>query len=225
MPLLYKYLKQKNYDTFKSKGLVYINTLYNLRTSDITIKDELEGHQIVEVPKDHQPLELNGKEFHDLMPFLNINKKQESNIRVTMESGVSFKFQVTDAYIFCTSMKIDKKIMDKFGYDTYYTIKNPELFANTLFDRLNESTTLRGYRIKKVQYANKCTPLTSDNKQNVIHNPNRFWDACFSKPESYKGEYEFRMLFIPKFRKKLEPMLIECPELRQHCSFLKKSFR
>ena len=47
------------------------------------------------------------------------------------------------------SLKQDKSIGTKLGYSVNYKINNVEAFANTLYNKLNEVSTLKGYFVQK----------------------------------------------------------------------------
>jgi hypothetical protein len=220
--LIYKYLRKEYLLNFKIDGLIHINTLYKLRETEHTpIRDELEGRRNVRISSNKQPLSLSGKEFHRLIPVLEMNAKQETKIRVDIEDGAQFNMQVANAYVFCTSLRLDDSLYSRFGYDAHYTITNPYNFADILFEKLNEAKKyVKGFKLAAVKYVDKPITLTEENKQEILQNRDiLYWDTCFTKPKSFSEEREFRMVFAPESVGNIEPITLKCPELKRYCVF------
>ena len=91
-----------------------------------------------------KPLIFSGQEFHQIVPKIKSNK---SNIKIHLEKGTSFtqNQEVTNAFVSCTSLKWDYDLYKNFGYDAHYKIVNLPLFAEILFEQINENKVLRCY--------------------------------------------------------------------------------
>ena len=217
--ILYKYLKKEHLLKFKVDGSILVNTLYNLRKVEHQpIRDEAEGRQNIKISSSKQPMGFSGKEFHKLIPVLKMNKKQEKNITVDIEDGAQFNMEIANAFVFCTSLKLDESLFKKFSYDAYYKITNPVDFAYILYEKLNQVVTIRCFKADKVKYANKPIILTSSSKAKVL-SENQYWDIGFTKLREFSEDREFRMVFVPEFARKIEPRVLKCPELRKCCAF------
>jgi hypothetical protein len=215
--ILYKYLKRKYLEDFKKFGLIKINTLHALRTEHESIRDSLEGYSELEAGSENEETVFTPEEFKKLMPSLRIPKtKNKIEIAIKRKSSFKSRLSTPNAYVFCTSYKCDTALASNFGYDAYYKIMNPEDFAQTLFEKLNEKTTLNGYEIGKVTYTKRITKVTKTNIARIEHD---IWEICFSKPIKYCGQCEYRMVFLPQFQKEIEPKILSCPELLRFCAF------
>jgi len=186
--------------------------LYNLRFADEAIRDELEGRIQLSVGSKNKPLVYSGEEFHHLFPKIKSNKP---NVRIRLDAGATIvdRKQVSNAFIFCTSMKLDSALGKEFGYDAYYKITNPERFAEILFEKINEVRMTKCFKAGKVKYLDKEITGTSKSAS-ISRNSNDFWDICFTKPKKFRNQKEFRIVFVPEYPGKIEPLLLSCPELR-----------
>ena len=126
--------------------------------------------------------------------------------------------EIANAFVFCTSLKLDKSLFRKFGYDAYYKITNPFDFADILYEKLNQRVVIKGFKADVVKYADKPITLTNRSKAKVL-DENQYWDICFTKPRKFSGEREFRMVFVPEFAREIEQIVLACPELRKYCGF------
>jgi hypothetical protein len=220
--VVYKYLREKYFQAFKETGSLRINTLYKLREAEhAPIRDGLEGRRNIKFGSDEPYTTLSGEDFHKLLPMKKMTEQQEEKITVTVEKGTQFDLQIADAYVFCTSLKLDSALYNKFGYDTHYAIYKPYEFAKLLFEKLNETKNfVRCYKLDSVRYVDKPIILTTENKESVLQDRNKvFWDTCFTKPKNFRNEQEFRMVFVPESKHAIKPILLTCPELKKFCKF------
>ena len=214
---LYKYLRKEHLFEFKKKGTIFINTLYNLRFANEAIRDEFEGRSQLKVGSNNKPLVYSGEEFHRLFPQIESNK---ANIEIQLDAGATIidNKQVSNAFVFCTSIKLDRDLGRKFGYDSYYKITKPDHFAEILFEKINQVKMLKCFKAEKVKYLDKEISIT-DEASSHSRNFNDFWDICFTKPQKFHNEKEFRIVFVPEFLGEIEPLLLSCPELLKCCEF------
>jgi hypothetical protein len=219
--VIYKYLKKEHLLKFKANGSIRISTLYNLREVEHEpIRDELEGHHKIKISSNKQSVRFSGKEFHKMIPVLEINKQQEEKISVVIENGTQFDMQIANAFLFCTSLRLDHSLFTRFGYDAYYKITNPFDFATILYEKLNQVVTIGCFKLDAVKYVDKPITITSRNKGRILSDrEDQYWNACFAKPRRFSEEREFRMAFVPEFAREIKPIILTCPELREFCAF------
>lgn len=217
---LYKYLTKKHLLDFKEQGIVKVNTLQTLQLcEDEGIGDKLEGYNKIQVPKDSPEIIISGNQFRKIIPSLKLDKERGKNVSIILEGGVEFTTQI-DAYIFCTTMKRNDSLWAKLGYDSHYAIINPNMFSEVLDNKLNELSITVGCEKRMVSYMDKTTSLTEENKKRVLNKElNNFLAICFTKNKEFFKQAEYRFVFVPRFRSKLEPKLLICPELRKYCLF------
>lgn len=219
--IAYKYLRKEHLLDFKANGVILVNTLHSLReVEDERIRDELEGHHRIRISSDKQPVRLSGKEFHRMIPVLRMNREQEEKIAVDIENGAQFNMQIANAFLFCTSLKLNDSLYRRFGYDACYKITNPFDFASILYEEINRVVTIKGYKLDRVRYVDKPIIITKSNKGQILSGPeDQYWTACFTKPKRFREEREFRMAFVPEFAREIKPIIVTCPELRRYCAF------
>ena len=220
--ILYKYLQKEHLVYFRETGLIYVNTLHNLRIENEGIRDEQEGIMQHTVEAGTPLLSVRGSEANLILP--NIPKKFDTPY--TIDSGIpvsiSSKVQVADVFVFCTSRTHNINRGQKLGYSAYYKIVDPEEFAIALFKKLDEKFVLQCFDARPVNYSNKEYRVTKESIDASTQKNSKqrlFWEICFSKPLSFKYEKEFRMVFVPMFSKVIKPCLLNCPELLQYCEF------
>jgi len=210
-----KYLKKKYLLEFKERGSVHINTLHNLWAEHESIRDEFEGRRKLKVTAEDEPLVYSGEEFHRIFPQIKSNRR---DIKIQLDRGASVvdRKEVSDAFIFSASLKLEHKLFERFGYDAYYKITDPNGFAKILYEKINEVKLIRAYKAGKVKYSDKEITLT-DRNESLSRNFNDYWDICFTKPKKFRDEMEYRIVFVPEFSKKIKPLTLSCPELRDYC--------
>jgi hypothetical protein len=220
--IVYKYLSSNHLNNFRQRGSIHINTLHNLRSEYEKIKDEFEGrHQLTFKCKGREttfPLH----QFSKIMPSIKANPENQ-HAEIVLEKGATFvsNRETSDAFVFCTSLNRSDQIKSKFGYQAYYKILNVEKFAETLFWEISQRQELICYKTGKVAYKAKDILFTERKRQDFLnYEKDDFWKICFSKPEQYSLEKEFRIVFCPQFwRTDLQPIDLDCPRLLDYCSF------
>jgi hypothetical protein len=218
--IVYKYLKKKHLLEFRYNGSILINTLYNIRNIEhVSIRDELEGHHRVRISSKEQPMRFSGKEFLKLIPVLKVDKQKAEKATITIDNGAQFNMQIANAFIFCTSLKLEDALFKRFGYEAYYKITRPLDFADILYEKLNQLAIIRCYKVGTVKYADKPIIITNRNKKRFLNDAeNQYWNVCFTKPTKFHEEQEYRMVFVPEFAREIKPVIITCPELRKYCA-------
>jgi hypothetical protein len=217
MAPIYKYLNRNHLLKFREHGLVLINTLHKLRYEHEKIRDEYEGRSQLKVGSKHDTLTFTGEEFHRLFPKI---KSDKPNIEIQLDRGAFIvdSREVSDAFVFCASLKLDDSLCRKFGYDAHYKIVDPDRFAEIVYEKLNEVRTITCFKADKVKYSIKQVVLTKK-KKSPSETLTDFWEICFTKPEKFRDEKEFRIVFVPEYPKEISPLILRCPELRKCCQF------
>ena len=217
---LYKHLESKYLLGFKDRGSIKINTLQNLR-SDESVGDELEGLQKRVVAPGNQSLTFPSDKTHNLSPMLRFQGYTPNALVV--EAGGTFVslYGVSDAYVFCTSLELNVKYWEQFGYDNVYKIANPHKFSKLLYRKLNKIRGLKGLpQSGVVEYTDKEEYATNiSDVESISKPPKSLRDICFTKKKQFSIQTEFRMLFLPRNPYGIEPIVLSCPELRTCCEF------
>ena len=220
--VVYKYLEKKYLLDFKDKGIIRVNTLYNLRTKEKeSIHDEFEGLQRLRVDPKNEPSKFSNKQAHELFPQVNFQEGITNDaITIMPNAHVVSNTEVADAFVFCTSLKFDDQLGKKWNYDSHYMIIDPFRFAEIAFWELYDKVTLLCFKADKVKYTDKEITITNQNKNAVLANNSRsFWDICFTKPKKFADEKEFRIVFVLEYPKKIEPLLLTSLKLLKCCKF------
>ncbi len=217
---VYKYIKKEHYLEFKENGKLYINTLYNLRACPHEpVRDKLEGTHRISFDSTNKPLSLTGKEFHKIIPQMKLNKSNV-NRKFYFDKYVHFEVKAFDAFIFCSSLKLDSELSKRFDYNSYFEIIDPIKFGDLLFECIHGKKALDWYRQDVVVYRDKPTIVSKQNKATLTKHPfNEVSDFCFCKPKAFEVEREYRFVYFPLNKDKIEPIVISCPELRTYCIF------
>jgi hypothetical protein len=218
--IAYKYLRKEHLKNFIKDGSIRIGTLYEFRDiENQSLRDELEGRRIIKISSGKQPAHFSEKDFQKLLPM--IERTEKKNVHIYVDDKTQFEMQVANAYVFCTSLKLDSSLYSRFECDAHYAIHKPIEFAKILFNNLNEvKKFILCYDRREVKYIDKPITLSERNKEQILLDRNEtFWDTCFSKPKTFSIEHELRMVFVPESKKDVEPIILKCPELRKCCKF------
>jgi len=219
--VVYKYLRKEHLRDFKDKGSVRINTLHNLRSAEETIRDEFEGRRQLTIGSDKRPTNLSVQDLHKLAPAVKAPKESKATIELEAGAIINSKIEASNAFVFCTSLKLDEQLSRKLGYDSHYRIIDPFRFAEIAFEELNKKSTLRCFQIGKVKYADKEISINDRNKEQVLGRigENDFWEICFTKPKKFIYQKEFRIVFVPWLGKEIKPLVISSLEFLKCCAF------
>lgn len=213
---------EKQYlNRFRCESKLYINTVYNLRSCPHEpIRDTLEGKHRLKIEPKTTPIVLSGQELKKFYPNANITQDMPKAFTVMPEAHVTSDFEITNAFVFCTSLVSDRGLNKKWKYDSYFQIKNPHSFAYAVFNKINERCSLRYFVLEKVRYGLKEIDISNKNKSSALNRcPKTLIDYYFTKPIEFKDEKEFRMIFVPEYKLEIDPVEITCPELLKYCVF------
>jgi hypothetical protein len=220
--VVYKYIEKKYLLDFKDKCVIRINTLYNLRSEKKkSIRDEFEGFQRLRVDPKNEPAKFSSEQGRELFPQVHFGEGiTKDAITIMPNAHVVSNTEVPDAFVFCASLKLDDQLGKKWNCDAHYRIVDPFQFAEIAFGELNNQVTLRCFKADKVKYTDKEITITNQNKNETLSSISRsFWDICFTKPKQFADEMEFRIVFIPEYPRKIEPILLTSLKLRKCCEF------
>jgi hypothetical protein len=224
----YKYLKKKHFKEFIEKGIVRIGTIYWYRDCENQkIRDPLEGRTKYTIEPRKESLTLSKEQAQAITNDYRIR----GNICISPETTFSDFLNVPNAFVFCTSLNYDSKLMKKFDCDSFYKIIDAQSFANKISKELNKKHQLLFTVLNKVNYVDsKDIKITNENKNSVIRtNPydqsksermkTIYIEDYFSKPDAFRQEVEFRFIFVPKNPIEKKAVKINCKKLVEYCLF------
>lgn len=227
---LYKYIRRQHLDEFRKKGTVCLRSIAYFRSVEkAQIGDPYEGRtEFIISTSESEEITLTPSQANALTNEYVI----KSNI--TFGPNTYFKdfLDVSNAFLFCTSMKMESKLMADMGYDTFYTIVDANSYAKVLADSFRNKYGLRSYIAGPVKYVQtKTIQITNENKSkrlrsylyenqdlnSIVKMPHV--DDYLTKTLDFGGQYEFRFVFVPTENLDDDYVLLECPELLQYCFF------
>lgn len=204
---VYRFFKKEDeeYADAFSQGQLYISTLGNCRAYE----DDEQGDkkEAYETYSNHN-LVGNGSDTDF------VEKAQRSNIGISHGSmfttiNATRTRYIPDAYVLCTSTDFSPENMSEaIGNGHCVEIRNPRKFFNIVSRKINSISAIRDAGMGKVKYTDRSY-AGLDQQPGPIG---------FVKPKfPYEKQKEFRFLWIMENMDKLEPILIDCPEVRKLC--------
>ena len=121
--------------------------------------------------------------------------------------------------------------MKSFGYDVCYKITDIKQFMNVLYNELSKRYQLLFPVAGRVRYVQtKIIDVTNSNKNTVIRTTpfdklesdrikDIYIEDYFTKPEAFKEEEEFRLIFVLATPINREPVDLNCRKLIDYCVF------
>jgi hypothetical protein len=165
---------------------------------------------------------LSVEEFHQIAPAIQVPRNRKGRIEIVLERGgrINSNVEVPNAFVFCTSLKLDPQLFQQFDCDAYYKISSPQRFAEIVYEKLNEKSEIQCFKTGLVRYSDKTVTIDNKNKdQALTDNLHDVWNICFTKRRKFSYQNEFRMVFVPQFSKNIVPQIIQSSELLKCCSF------
>jgi len=165
---------------------------------------------------------LSVEELHKIAPSIQVPKDKKVPIEIVLEAGgrINSNVEVSDAFVFCASLKFDSQLFKQFGYDAYYKILSPQRFAEIVYEKLNEKIEILCYKTGVVRYSDKIVTIDNKSKTQALKdNLHDVWDMCFTKRRKFSYQKEFRMVFVPQFSNSIVRQTIQSLELLKCCSF------
>ena len=143
-----------------------------------------------------------------------IRRAQQSGAYISLNSErvtISNNTRITslpDAYVLCTTIEFSPENINEEIGKFCVEIKNPRKFFNVVSRKIDSISAIREAAIGKIKYADR-------NYTGMDQPPG---PIGFVKPRfPYEKQKEFRFLWIMENMGKLEPILINCPEIRNLC--------
>jgi len=225
---LYKYLKKKYLEQFKEKGTIQLGNIEWFRDiENEKIKDPFEGRTKYSIYAKREPIELSVEQVNAITNNYHFSAK----LRIAPNSYFSDYLNVPNAFVFSTSYRFDKNLMKKFECDACYKIMAIKKFAKTIYKELNKQYELLFSVANKVSYVKtKEIFITNQNKNAVIRTtPYKrpksdkmktiYIEDYFTKPDAFKEEKEFRVIFVPRKPIGKKPVYLNCIKLIDYCKF------
>jgi hypothetical protein len=200
---VYKYAKKKYLKQFTEKGIIRIGTIHWYRDCENKkIRDPLEGRTRYTIKPRKESLTLTKEQAQAITNDYTIR----GNICISPETTFSDFLNVPNAFIFCTSLSYDKKLLKKFEADGCYKIVEIQAFANEVGKEINKQYPLRLIALDKVVYVpSKEYMITNENKSRIIRTTpynesgvkTIYVEDYFTKPVGFQQEAEYRFIFLP----------------------------
>ncbi len=244
----YKYLKKEYADALINDGTIRVGTLNDFRVSyeeDIQRRDPGEGFKNSQAYKENdfkkiiednklvkrkqkikglEPIPESVKEESELL-FYKFREHFIGNVEIDKSGSVNFKH--ADIYIYCTSGKLDRDVMESFDCDTCLKIIDPYLFFAHITHNFLHQIDIgekSGYDWGFCRYFHPFLSLDPECPEYLMKN------------HTYSQQNEFRFCWIPYFKKDmydlvkfegkvgnlknrtqfkdLEPRIVTVPEIR-----------
>ncbi len=225
---VYKYLKKEHLEQLKEKGTLCIGNLELYRgIENYTIRDPHEGRTTYRIESGEETVELSREQVNAMTN----DYSSSASLRIAPNSFFQDDLKVPNAFLFSTSCKADRELMEKWGYSSYYKIRNIEQFTKIIFNEIRKQHPLIFSVARKVSYVKtKIINVTNTNKNAVIRTiaydeskapqiKKIYIDDYFTKSEEFKDEEEFRFVFVPATPISKEPIYVNCKRLLSYCEF------
>jgi hypothetical protein len=199
----YKYIKSQFFDSFMTRGVVRLGTLYEYRRyENIQIGDPNEGKGIGVTDV------TSGTFKKGELPGIvgSAFKIEEGELEI---SGITFKANVefVDYNIFCVSKSPSESVMQEFECDKCVEISNLELFGKVIALELvlkhlasEPKCIIRDCSYKGREF------WVQDTKKDIL---NLLW----LKEPKHKPQNETRLVFPYIYKKEVAPIILEVPNL------------
>jgi hypothetical protein len=216
--IVYRYLESEYLQRFKKEGKIYVSTLKKVRSHpNERLRDELEGKFEEKIEPKNKPETLSNNTMNQISSAYFTKEAGDNAFTVMPNSTAIFKEELEDAYVFCTSLVRSKTLNERWKYDAVFGIADAFAFADTIYEELSMTESMVGYAVDEVSYGFKHRRLTPENKDYVLSR--LLDDLCFTKPPRFKMEREWRMVFLSRNAKQIQPHEIICPQLVKFCHF------
>ena len=208
---IFKYLENKHKGSLINSGSLSIGTIEYYRKDEGKKRgDPTEGKYSFYIHQENEPVILTSEEANSLSYDYKIKKGTELEIKP--KTWVKADLIVPNVYVFCASTIQGKHLNEKFG-EAVYEILDIKTFGNLIHYELSKIQPMIAWISGPVRYVEtKLYRITNENKTEVLpcystkYGVNKIQlDDYFVKTSSpkdvthsYKSEYEYRFVFIPK---------------------------
>lgn len=212
---LFRYSKKCHNESLVARGNIRIGTLHDFRNQEHKrgIADPMEGKKSVR----HfiGSATLGDGTIHDeANDAYGLIKCDVKNAVFLKDVVFQKNFDESDCFIFCTSYKYSKEVMDQFdGADSCVRIHDISRFVS----RLTEALSSRGYpilppSIVKVIYQGRIEDWNSKNN----------WGAhpAHIKEVEFEPQKEVRIIWSLKEKALIEPVILEESDLIKFCELM-----
>ena len=226
--VIYKYLMKEHLEQFKENGTVRIGNIeYYREIENKNINDPHEGRTTYNVFAKEEAIELSVDQVNAITNDYHI----EASLRIAPHSFFTSDLIVPNAFTFSASCRFDKKLMKTFGYDACYKITDIKQFVTALCNELGKKYQLLFPVAGRVRYVQtKIINVTNSNKNTVIRTTpygksksdrikEIYIEDYFTKPEAFKEEEEFRLIFVPTIPIDRELVDLNFRKLIDYCVF------
>jgi len=225
---IYKYLIKEHLEKFEENGTVRIGNIeYYREIEKKNIKDRHEGRTTYNIFAKEDAVELSV----DQVNAINNDYHTTASLQIAPHNSFTSDLIVPNAFTFSASCRFDKRLMKSFEYDACYKITDIKQFMNVLYSELSKRYQLLFPVAGKVRYVQtKIIDVTNSNKNAVIRTTpfdklesdrikDTYIEDYFTKPEAFKEEEEFRLIFVPATPINREPVDLNCRKLIDYCVF------
>lgn len=227
--VVYKYLKKEYLEEFKNKGKVFIGSIdFYRKTENEGIKDKLEGRRDYLIHPKQDAVELSRAQWNALPTNWHLMGSGQG-FRIEPGGKVIINSTVPNAFCFCTSCKLDMRLMKKFKCNAYYTINDINQFAKALCKELSTQYPIVLSVSGKVQYVpTKEVVITNYNKDKVIRIPPqgkmytkqiKIEDYFRKTKMQFEDEEEFRFVFLTARSIGKDSIHMDGRRLLDYCEF------
>lgn len=211
---LFKYTNSKYIEDSLVNGIFRIGTIHDYRNTSKY------GNEVGEITEGLFSLEYDAWEGREidlssntyeaalLRHCLNLKPGDpylKNKIKFGKGSQIIANLQTTNGFIFCSSIKFDKKSMAAFSCDVCIEIFNPSKFIKSLSEAIKD----------KARYVRDGEVIYTEKQQN--YRGLKGLHPAMVKPLKYKHQKEHRIIWEPITDEVIEPLIIECPEATKYC--------
>ena len=203
---LYKYLPELHARSLVDKGEVLVTTLEKCRQAEMGRErtDPDEGTRLTIAPR--QTFSWEGKGSAD--PFFDrFIGGTGKGIRF-IDSTFRLREVSEDLFIYCTTSRFDRALMEEFGCDACVRIDNSWEFLRAVTDAL-------GARVQRPWRWGPCVYRTRE--QHFQKRDIDRVDPAFLKDESYNRQREVRAVWTPSSQP-IKPVILTAPVVVRYCT-------
>ncbi len=212
---VYKYMKPEYFKKIQKDKKIFINHLNNYRQDKhgSEIGDDWEGILNAEVNVDNYQY---GSGNQNLEKFIKdtkfINAEGDTGLKL---ENVDFRtrFNDTNYYNYCVSMKYDYKAIQAFGGKVMVIHDFPKFLMH--LDKKLSKKGIRMVTFSPIQYIlDRKVSFTEKDKQFTLTQP------FLVKEKRYEYQNEFRVVWSYNDNRKIDkPLSIYCPKALKYCTF------
>lgn len=212
--LLYKCMHREHVERLQKKGEFRIGTLYEYRKEEKygkVIGDKQEGikESYHDIENEQWTPETQPEFTKELIKVAGTGKPKVTLKNVRLQKIESSQ----DYYTYCMCEEFNEDAWKKYSYyDTCVSIEKPEAFFRAINEELSDTAYF--VAIGRCEYLGRQHRMS----QNCRTNP------AFLKDKTLAWQQEVRVLWLPKKKHAIEPLIVISKEAAQYCS-VHKNFK